>query len=50
MSPKDIAEAIEYFHCDQKRTKDFGDNGKIAIAEKYNWNKEEMKLINFYDQ
>jgi glycosyltransferase involved in cell wall biosynthesis len=28
----------------------FGENGRKAVLEKYNWESEEQKLILFYDK
>jgi len=50
LNPKEVAEAIEYLidHPDEARK--MGENGREAILEKYNWEKEGKKLINLYEE
>lgn len=48
LNPKEIAEAIKYIIDNPKEAKKMGENGKKAVIEKYNWNKEEEKLIKLY--
>jgi len=48
LDPKDIAEAIKYLieHPDEARK--MGENGRKAVLEKYNWEKEGEKLLDLY--
>lgn len=46
MSPKAIAEAIDYLVTHPEEVKRMGDNGKVAVQERYNWRNEETKLLN----
>jgi len=48
LDPKEVAKAIEYLieHPDEARR--MGKNGKKAILEKYNWEKEGRKLLDIY--
>ncbi|MCR4420959.1 MAG: glycosyltransferase family 4 protein [Exilispira sp.] len=44
----EIAKAIEYLITNPEEAKKMGENGRKAVLEKYNWEKEEEKLINVY--
>jgi len=48
LKPKDIAKAIEYLMENPKLRKEMGENGRNAVLEKYNWEKESEKLIDLY--
>jgi glycosyltransferase involved in cell wall biosynthesis len=50
LSTKEIAGAIRYLmeHSDEARK--MGENGREAVLEKYNWEKEGKKLINLYGE
>ena len=50
LDPKEIAKAIKYLidHPDEARK--MGDNGRRAILEKYNWEKESEKLLDLYKE
>jgi glycosyltransferase involved in cell wall biosynthesis len=45
-----IAEAILSIHTNPQAAKEFGENGRKAILNKYNWEKEAEKLVNIYNQ
>lgn len=45
---KAIHQAIETLLSDEERCKQMGENGKRAVIEKYNWEQEGRKLIEFY--
>jgi len=47
-SPDEIATAIEYLVTHPEEAKRKGENGRKAVLEKYNWENEAKKLINFY--
>ena len=47
---KEIAQAIEFLVSNPKEAKKMGENGRIAIQEKYNWSIEEKKLFRVYHQ
>jgi len=49
-SPKEIANAIEYLITHPKEARKMGENGKRAILEKYNWERESRKLLKIYDE
>lgn len=50
LDPVAIASAIDYMisHPDEART--MGENGRRAVLSRYNWAREEEKLLGFYDQ
>jgi glycosyltransferase involved in cell wall biosynthesis len=48
LSPKEIANAIDFLVSNPKRAKEMGRNGRMAVHENYHWGNEEEKLINLY--
>jgi len=46
----EIADAMVYLLKHPREAKEMGLNGKKAVLEKYNWEIEERKLVNFYDR
>ncbi|MGI2027322.1 glycosyltransferase [Endozoicomonas acroporae] len=48
LSPNQIAKAIDYFVLHPAEAERMGRNGQVAVYEKYNWGKEELKLIELY--
>lgn len=44
----DIASAITYMIEHPAEANQLGENGRNAVQEKFNWNKEALKLINLY--
>ena len=49
MKPKEIAQAIMNLIDNPRKAQEMGKNGKKAVLEKYNWNKEEYKLLKLYE-
>ena len=49
LNPEEIAKAIRYLIAFPEKRMKMGQNGKQAILEKYNWEKENDKLINLYN-
>lgn len=47
-NPEEIAKAIEYLIDRPEVMKKMGENGRKAVLEKYNWEKESEKLLNLY--
>ena len=47
-NPNEIAKAIEFILTNPEKAKEMGHNGRCLVKEKYNWKKEEFKLINIY--
>lgn len=47
-NPESIAEAIIKLLSDTTLANKMGNNGRNAVIEKYNWDNEKIKLINFY--
>lgn len=47
-NPGQIAEAIDYIVANPNEAQQMGNNGRKAVIEKYNWETEENKLLNFY--
>lgn len=45
----EIAEAISYLLQNPDIAKEMGENGRLAVKEKYNWSIEEQKLIALYN-
>ena len=48
LNPKEIAEAIKYILEHPEEAKKMGENGRRAVLEKYNWEKESEKLVRLY--
>lgn len=48
LSPKEIASAVEYLIEHPEKAAEMGANGRRAVLEKYNWEAESRKLVNFY--
>ena len=48
LEPKDIARAIEYLIEHPEEARKMGENGRKAVLEKYNWEKESKKLLALY--
>lgn len=48
LNPKEIAKAIQYLLEHQKEAQKLGENGREAVLEKYNWEKESEKLLKIY--
>lgn len=49
LDPKAIAGGINYLLSHQEEAKAMGENGRKAVLEKYNWSKEEEKLLKIYN-
>lgn len=45
-----IADAIKYFLKHPEERKKMGNNGRCAVLQKYNWEKESEKLTNLYKE
>jgi len=50
LNPKEIAEAIEYLIEHPDRARQMGENGRKAVLEKYNWERESKKLLELYQE
>jgi glycosyltransferase involved in cell wall biosynthesis len=50
LNPQAIADAIDFLVTHPKEAKEMGANGKIAVAEQFNWAAEEKKLLSFYER
>lgn len=48
LDPQAIAKAIDYLVAHPEEAEQMGRNGQRAVHEKYNWNIEEKKLLDFY--
>jgi glycosyltransferase involved in cell wall biosynthesis len=48
LDPLEIAEAIDTLIEHPDMAEEMGQNGRIAVAEKYNWEMEEKKLVSLY--
>ncbi|RKL68297.1 glycosyl transferase [Salipaludibacillus neizhouensis] len=46
----DIKEAIDFLRRNPMKAKEFGNNGRKAVLEELNWEKEEKKLLDWYSQ
>ncbi|MBT7469928.1 MAG: glycosyltransferase, partial [Candidatus Cloacimonetes bacterium] len=46
--PKEVANAIEYIMINPKIAKQMGENGRKIVEEKYNWEVEKKKMLEFY--
>ena len=49
LDPQAIAEAIDYLASHPVEAEQMGRNGQKAVQEKYNWDVESSKLVDFYD-
>ncbi len=47
LDPQAIAEAIDFLLSHPKKAMEMGENGRQAVIEQYNWNREEEKLFVF---
>lgn len=50
LNPTDIANKIQLSLESKDEMKKLGTNGKLAILENYNWEMEEIKLLEFYNK
>lgn len=50
LNPDEIAKAIEWLLVHPEEAAEMGKRGRQAVIEKYNWNNEFLKLMNFYEQ
>ena len=50
LNPVEISEAIRYLLENPKEAKKMGENGRKAVLEKYNWEKESEKLLYVYEK
>ncbi|WP_240487679.1 glycosyltransferase [Photorhabdus australis] len=50
LNPKEIANAIDYLSNNTDIAEEMGNNGLLAVNEKYNWDIEQNKLNEFYQQ
>jgi len=48
--PEKIAEAIDYLVTHPEDAERMGRNGRKAVLERYNWQNEERKLLEFYER
>lgn len=48
LNSKEISEAIDFIIENPEQAKLMGENGRVAILTKYNWNIESTKLIDLY--
>jgi glycosyltransferase involved in cell wall biosynthesis len=48
LNPKEIAKAVKYLMEHPELRKKMGQNGRRAVEEKYNWEKEAEKLLKVY--
>jgi len=48
--PEDIANAIKWLKEHPEQAIEMGKNGRKAIEEDFNWEKESEKLVAFYNQ
>jgi glycosyltransferase involved in cell wall biosynthesis len=50
LDPEEIGKAIEYIISHSNEAEKMGQNGKKAVLEKYNWQVEEKKLFEVYEE
>lgn len=48
LNAAEIANAIHFLMEGEENCRKMGDNGKVAVLQKYNWEKESKKLIKLY--
>ncbi len=49
-NPSSIAEALDWIHDHPDQARAMGQKGKELVAEKYNWEREGQKLLDFYQR
>jgi len=49
LDPAAIAAAVDYFAANPEEVRRMGANGRKAVIERYNWDAEERKLLDFYN-
>ena len=50
LDPKAIAQAIEYLFTHSEEARQMGENGRRAVEEQYNWDREGAKLLKLYEE
>jgi glycosyltransferase involved in cell wall biosynthesis len=50
LDPKAIAQAIEYLLTHPEEARQMGENGRRAVEEKYNWEREKEKFLKLYEE
>lgn len=50
LKPEEIARAISFLHDNPDIAREMGVNGQHAVVDKYNWQQEEKKLLELYEQ
>jgi glycosyltransferase involved in cell wall biosynthesis len=50
LKPEEIADAIEYLIMHPEERRKMGENGRRAVKEKYNWEREGEKLLWLYEE
>jgi glycosyltransferase involved in cell wall biosynthesis len=50
LSPREIAEAIEYVLTHPLEAEEMGNRGRAAVSELFNWDSEAKKLVSLYRQ
>jgi len=50
LDPKAIAQGIEYLLTHPEEARQMGENGRRAVEEKYNWEREKEKLLKLYKE
>ncbi len=50
LDPQAIADAIDYFVKNREEARRMGANGRHAVLQHYNWQQEEVKLLNLYER
>jgi len=50
LDPREIAKAIEYLLAHPEEAQRMGENGRRAVLEKYNWEREAKKLLTLYEE
>lgn len=49
-SPDEIAGAIEYLVAHPEEAEKMGNNGRKAVLDRFNWDHEKKKLVQFYEE
>jgi len=49
-SPREIADAMKYLIEHKEEARKMGENGRRAVIERYNWEKESEKLLKLYEK
>ncbi len=48
--PASVAQALDWLYDNPDKARSMGERGKMLVAEKYNWEQEGLRLLDFYER